>query len=187
MSAETKCYHLGAWRTITEIKVNNVGTWRTITDVDVYDGGAWRKVYPAVTPGLITTITRGDVIIDTTWTWWWGDSFYSAFGWDNGADYWNASNFGSIVKDNYVDGIGTTRTLASCYWTHYQFFMLHFNATGVPNTDATMTSVIANGVTFLRSGIGGFNTDANGGSVFWWDRSTGVFSAGVNDLEVTVT
>lgn len=187
MAGVTKMYHAGAWREITDAWVKQGGVWRKADTIEIKNGGSWREVFTSVIPGLITTVTRGDVIIDTTWSWWWGNSYYSAFGYDNGADYWNASNFGSIGKDNYVDGIGTTRTIASTYWTHYAFFMLHFNATGVPNTDATMTSVIVNGNTYLRSGIGGFNNDVNGGSVFWWDEVTNPFGVGSNDYEVTVT
>lgn len=130
MAAETKMYHAGAWRTITEVKVYHSGSWRTITDIDAYNSGAWRKVYEACSHPILATWTLAigsdtHIYVYSTWTWSWWQGGYSfsvsndAKGYDGGIDYYtHTPSFGSLngTAGVYDDYDCVSRTITSSYF-----------------------------------------------------------------------
>ncbi len=49
MSAVTKIYKGGTWRTPTIVKVYKGGSWRQLVWIKIYKGGVWQTVFSGVT------------------------------------------------------------------------------------------------------------------------------------------
>lgn len=119
---------------------------RKIKRLFVIDGGGVaRLVYNAAL--LETTITIGDDGVST-------------FGYTVGL-------YGSIGSDTYTDAGANSRTIALVQWngTAVQIFM---NGASIPDTDTTFTSIVINGITFLRSARTTYDGAASGGTKTKW-------------------
>jgi len=131
-------------------------------------------ILPAIelTQALDTTITSAQVTLGTTGT---TPTLYYTYGYgfDAGADPFSyGAGFGSIATGTYTDGGSNSRTISSCYSVYIQqtdTWKLYFtlNGTGVPDTDATFSHIIVDGVQFDRADNDA-QADANGGTYWRW-------------------
>lgn len=184
--AETKLYHAGAWRTITEIKVKHAGAWRLIDTLNIKHGGSWREVYSGCshpTSASWTLAIGSDTHIYTysTWTWSWWQGGYTfdvsndAKGLDAGIDYYSHTpSFGSLngtggVYDDYncVERIITSSYFVDTYFgARTTYIVIDTPGSTTPDNDdvfreftqGTETLDRTTGGTFRSTGV--LNTSA---------------------------
>lgn len=154
-----------------------------------------------------TTINSGTAVVDTTtkeivtdMSTYTNTYYYSAFGFDAGSDYFAyGPGFGSISDGTYVDNLGNTRTIDSCYFVDgehepaamdWVYFVL--DGISIPNNNNTFYSIIIDGTEFLRSDAG-YLSSVDGGTGWEWgfdpNLPTGNPFSGTNpdDFEVWVS
>lgn len=106
--------------------------------------------------------------------------------------YQSTSNFGSLGDTTYSDDNSTTRTISGVFWglpdaspNNVKIFILGFNGTSVPNSDATFSKIeIINGgttVTINRTDLG-YDSSENGDTFFFFVGSSGTMNTNITNL-----
>lgn len=137
---------------------------------------------------LETTITVSQGYYDMIGT----DTDLYAFGFSvSGEDFLGLTpSFGSISDDTYTDGSATSRTIKALYWTEPggspdDNLYFSIDTTSVPDTDATFTSIIYNGVTYTRASRDNYTASLRGSSHWsWFNVSPNPPTSGVRDFQV---
>jgi hypothetical protein len=98
-------------------------------------------------------------------------------GFDAGVDRKGLSSFGSITSGNYTDGGSTARVVTACYYNtggQGSNFTVSFwlsVTTNPPDSDASMSKIIIDGVTFTRASSTATGTVSG---CRWWRWDPGV-------------
>ena len=106
--------------------------------------------------------------------------------------YQSTSNFGSLGDTTYSDDNSTTRTISGVFWglpdaspNNVKIFILGFNGTSVPNSDATFSKIeIINGgttVTINRTDLS-YDSSENGKTFFYFVGSSGTMNTNITNL-----
>lgn len=164
----------GSWKRVNHLWVRDAGSWKRVSAAYVRDAGTWKQFFARP---HATTVTVGSALVDflavhdmqftimNTFT------FYG-FGYDGGADYFNATGFGSIGNPTFTDYAGNTRTITSTYWTGHGILLFTLSGASVPNSDNTFSSISIEGHVYNRANATYESGTPAGATTWWWESPT---------------
>lgn len=139
-----------------------------------------------------TTITRGNAVVGTSTKEVVTDmstyvNTYNivAYGYDGGSDYYAyGPGFGSIADGTYVDNLGQTRLIDSCYFIdgtgqpmEADFMYLVLDGLSIPNSDNVFERIVIDNDpvnnTFYRADAF-YSASVDGGTMWEWSYDIGI-------------